>query len=175
MCRIRNSCFSLNDLQRNGVCQTKQSTLLSIFVEIFVMIQFNYETNFELTEEEAHSKWIASCLEQYGFRLGELNYVFCDDAYLLKLNVEFLSHDTLKDIISFDYSVRNELHGDVFISIETVRENAVYFNVDFEEELRRVLVHGVLHYCGYKDKTEEDENIMRSKEDEKLAMFHVEQ
>ena len=92
---------------------------------------------------------------------------------MLKLNEEYLNHDTLTDIISFDYSVGNELHGDIFISVERVRENATDFNVAFENELKRVMAHGVLHYCGYKDKTESDEQIMRSKEDEKIKMFHV--
>jgi rRNA maturation RNase YbeY len=81
----------------------------------------------------------------------------------------------LTDIISFDYSVGNELHGDVFISVERVKDNAIDFNVSFDDELKRVLVHGVLHYCGYKDKSEADLLLMRSKEDEKLTMFHVEQ
>jgi probable rRNA maturation factor len=171
MCRIRNSCFSLNDLQRNGVCQTKQSTLLSIFVEIFVMIQFNYETNFELTEEEAHSKWIASCLEQYGFRLGELNYVFCDDAYLLKLNVEFLSHDTLTDIISFDYTMGKLVSGDVYISVERVSDNAKDLKIAQDEEMRRVMIHGVLHYMGFKDKNQADKLTMRVEEDKCLNLF----
>jgi rRNA maturation RNase YbeY len=90
------------------------------------------------------------------------------------LNEQYLNHDTLTDIISFDYSVGNEIHGDIFISTERVKDNATDFKVSFEEELKRVMVHGVLHYCGYKDKTEEDEALMRSKEDEKIKMFHVE-
>ena len=91
------------------------------------------------------------------------------------MNVEFLNHDTLTDIISFDNSVGNELHGDIFISVERVVDNANDFKVLFEEELRRVMVHGVLHYCGYKDKSEEDQDVMTVKENEKLTMFHVEQ
>ena len=94
--------------------------------------------------------------------------------FLLKINQEYLSHDTLTDIISFDYSVGNELHGDIFISTERVADNAIDFNVSFELELLRVLVHGVLHYCGYKDKSTADELVMRSKEDEKIQLFHVE-
>ena len=81
----------------------------------------------------------------------------------------------MTDIISFDYTVGNEISGDIFISIERVKENAIDFGVSFEEELRRVMIHGILHYCGYKDKTEEDEELMRLKEDEKIKMFHVEQ
>ena len=94
---------------------------------------------------------------------------------MVEINQQYLDHDTLTDIISFDYSVGNELHGDIFISVERVRENAEEFIVSFEEELQRVLVHGVLHYCGYKDKSEADELIMRNKEDEKIKLFHVEQ
>jgi rRNA maturation RNase YbeY len=94
---------------------------------------------------------------------------------LVEINKQYLDHDTLTDIISFDYSVGNELNGDIFISVERVRENALEYNVSFEDELKRVMVHGVLHYSGYKDKSEEDEKIMREKEDEKLGMFHVEQ
>ena len=90
--------------------------------------------------------------------------MFCNDEYLHKLNLEFLNHDTLTDIISFDYSVGKELHGDIFISVERVADNAKDFEVDFDQELHRVIIHGVLHYCGYKDKTDEDANVMREKE-----------
>jgi len=94
---------------------------------------------------------------------------------LHKINVEYLNHDTLTDIISFDYTVGNELNGDIFVSVERVEDNAKDFNVSFEEELKRVLAHGILHYCGYKDKSDVDAEMMRSKEDEKIAMFHVKQ
>lgn len=139
------------------------------------MISFNYETNFELTNEAQYEEWIADVIESEYKTEGEINYIFCDDAYLLEKNIEFLDHDTLTDIISFDYTMGNLISGDVFISIERVKENAVEYNVLFEEELRRVMAHGVLHYCGYKDKTEEDEQIMRVKEEEKMKLFHVEQ
>ena len=139
------------------------------------MINFNYETEFILENEEAISIWISNVIASENKEEGEINYIFCDDDYLHKINVEHLGHDTLTDIISFDYTIGNELHGDIFISVERVKDNAVDFNVSFEDELKRVLVHGILHYCSYKDKTENDESLMRSKEDEKLAMFHVEQ
>lgn len=138
------------------------------------MISFNYENEFELQNEDQIATWISSVILSENKKEGDINYIFCDDEYLLNLNEQYLDHDTLTDIISFDYSVGNELHGDIFISIERVRENAQDFNVTFEEELKRVLVHGVLHYCGYKDKSEEDEQLMRNKEDEKIKMFHVE-
>jgi probable rRNA maturation factor len=139
------------------------------------MIDFNYETEFTLENEEAISGWISNVIKSEGKKEGEINYIFCDDEYLLEINKEHLQHDYYTDIISFDYSVGNEINGDMFISVDRVKENAEDFNVTFEEELKRVIVHGVLHYCGYKDKSEADEFLMRSKEDEKLAMFHVEQ
>lgn len=138
------------------------------------MISFNYELEFQLDNEEQFSNWISRVIVSENKKEGDINYIFCDDDYLLDINQQYLNHDTLTDIISFDYSVGNELHGDVFVSIERVRENATDFEVSFEEELKRVLVHGVLHYCGYKDKTEQDEQLMRQKEDEKILMFHVE-
>jgi rRNA maturation RNase YbeY len=139
------------------------------------MISFNYEIDFELPQEAEFSKWLSAVIASENKKEGEINYVFCDDEYLLQINQQYLDHDTLTDIISFDYSVGNELHGDIFVSIERVRENATDFNVTFFEEIKRVLVHGVLHYCGYKDKSESDEQIMRGKEEEKMQMFHVEQ
>lgn len=138
------------------------------------MISFNYETDFELENEAQYEDWISRIIESEGFDEGEINYIFCDDDYLHKINVEYLDHDTLTDIISFDYTVGNVLQGDIFVSIERVKDNAKDFNVSFDEELKRVLSHGVLHYCGYKDKSPEDEALMRSKEEEKMQMFHVE-
>lgn len=132
------------------------------------MISFNYETDFSLTNENETSDWIFNCLEE-GFELGELNYIFCDDNYLHKLNVEFLQHDTLTDIISFDYTMGKLISGDIFISIERVKENAQKFGVSFENELHRVIIHGVLHYMGYKDKTDNEKAIMRNRENECLA------
>lgn len=139
------------------------------------MISFNYELDFKLEDETAYSDWLSKVISSEIKNEGDINYIFCDDNYLLEINLQYLDHDTLTDIISFDYSVGNELHGDIFISIDRVRENASDFKVSFEEELKRVLVHGVLHYCGYKDKSEEDEKLMRQKEEEKMKMFHVKQ
>ena len=138
------------------------------------MISFNYETDFELKNEAQYEDWISRIIESEGFDEGEINYIFCDDEYLHKINVEYLDHDTLSDIISFDYTVGNLIQGDIFVSVERVKDNANDFNVSFEEELKRVLSHGVLHYCGYKDKSPKDEALMRSKEEEKMQMFHVE-
>lgn len=139
------------------------------------MISFNYETDFQLENEQDFENWISRVIASEDKEEGEISYIFCDDEYLHKINVEYLNHDDLTDIISFDYSEGNVLHGDIFISIERVRDNANDFSVPFDEELKRVIIHGVLHYCGYKDKSEKDEVVMRSKEDEKVLLFHVEQ
>ena len=139
------------------------------------MISFNYELDFELENDEEFSNWISTVITSEGKSEGEINYIFCDDDYLLNLNQKHLDHDTLTDIISFDYSLGNEIHGDIYISIVRVRENTEDFNVTFDEELKRVMIHGILHYCGYKDKSDSDEKLMRFKEDEKIELFHVKQ
>lgn len=135
------------------------------------MITFNYETNFKLSDEEKTSNWISKCIEVEGFELGEINYIFCDDEYLHKINVEFLQHDTLTDIISFDYTMGKLVGGDIFISIERVQDNANDFNTAFKQELHRVIIHGILHYMGYKDKVEGEKLLMRNKENEYLALL----
>ena len=133
------------------------------------MISFNYETDFKLENEIKLSEWISKAINSENCKEGELNYIFCSDDYLHKINVDFLNHDTLTDIISFDYSVGKELHGDIYISVERVEDNAQDFDVSFEDELARVMIHGILHYCGYKDKSDEDAKLMRSKEDHYLS------
>ena len=138
------------------------------------MISFNYETDFQLDNETQFSDWISRVILSENKKEGDINYIFCDDEYILEINKQYLDHDYYTDIISFDYSVGNELNGDIFVSIVRVKENATDFNATFDEELKRVIIHGILHYCGYKDKSEEDEALMRSKEDEKIKMFHVE-
>ncbi|MEH6536862.1 MAG: rRNA maturation RNase YbeY [Psychroserpens sp.] len=136
------------------------------------MISFNYETDFKLDNEAKVSEWISNTILSENRKTGEINYIFCDDDYLHKLNVEFLEHDTLTDIISFDYSVGKELHGDIYISVERVTDNAKDFGVNLSVELHRVIIHGVLHYCGYKDKTDDDANLMRSKENYYLTALN---
>lgn len=138
------------------------------------MISFNYESDFTLENEDAYASWIETIVASENKNLGEISYIFCDDDYLHNINVQYLNHDTLTDIISFDYTEGDIISGDIFVSIERVRDNANDFNVTFEEELKRVLAHGVLHYCGYKDKSDVDAVVMRSKEDEKIKLFHVE-
>ena len=132
------------------------------------MISYNFETAFFLNHKDQITFWINNVIFKEGFDCGEINYIFCDDDYLLKLNIEFLDHDTLTDIISFDYTMGNLISGDIYISIPRVKENADLFNTSFDNELHRVIIHGILHYCGYKDKSNEQKLIMRRKEDEYL-------
>ena len=133
------------------------------------MIAFNYETDFELVNEEKYSNWISNSIVNEGFEEGEINYIFCDDEYLHKLNVEFLNHDTLTDVISFDYCMGKLISGDIFISVERVQDNAKDLGITFDEELPRVMIHGVLHYCGFKDKSNDDAKQMRTKEEQYLT------
>jgi rRNA maturation RNase YbeY len=138
------------------------------------MISFNYESDFILEQEPVYASWIETIVLSENKTLGEISYIFCDDAYLHNINMQYLKHDTLTDIISFDYTEGDVLSGDIFVSIERVKDNAIDFKVAFDEELKRVLAHGVLHYCGYKDKTDTEAALMRAKENEKIKMFHVE-
>lgn len=135
------------------------------------MIEFNYETDFNLTNETLLKDWINDIATSEDFEIGEINYIFCDDAYLHKLNVEFLNHDTLTDIISFDNSLGKLLNGDIFISVSRVKENAKDYKVSFDNELHRVMIHGVLHYMGYKDKTDLEKKEMRIREN--LALNNI--
>lgn len=135
------------------------------------MITFNSETSFTLKNQKKLVKWISDVISSEGFQVGEINYIFCNDSYLNKINQEFLNHDTFTDIISFDYTLGKEVGGDIFISIERVLENAEKFNEVFENELYRVMIHGILHFMGYKDKTKKEKTLMRTKEDEKIFIL----
>ena len=137
------------------------------------MITFNSETSFTLKNQNNLLKWIGDVVSSEGFQVAEINYIFCDDSYLNKINQEFLNHDTFTYIISFDYTLGKEVGGDIFISIERVLENAEEFNEVFENELHRVMIHGVLHFMGYKDKTKTDKTLMRTKEDEKIFILNI--
>ena len=134
------------------------------------MIEFYSETDFNIEDTKALSHWISKIILHENHELGDLTYVFCDDAYLHKLNVQFLNHDTLTDIISFDNSLGKQIHGEIYISVERVKENAGTYQVAFLEELHRVIIHGVLHFCGYKDKTEKQQETMLRKENEALDL-----
>lgn len=139
------------------------------------MIYFNYETEatIPLPEDQLNS-WVQQIIISESKIEGEISYIFCDDQYLLDINQQYLQHDTYTDIITFDYVVGDEINGDIFISLERVLENAAIYKVSHEDELLRVMAHGILHLCGYKDKSADDEALMRSKEDEKITLFHVE-
>ena len=139
------------------------------------MIDFHYEVDFHLPQSENYTDWIAAIISSENYFLDTIDYIFCDDAYLLTINQQYLNHDTYTDIITFDYTEGKNIGGDIFISIDRVKENAVKFNVDFLHELRRVMSHGVLHLLGYLDKSAEDAALMRKKEEEKMKLFHVEQ
>ncbi len=136
------------------------------------MISFSYiETDFKLKNKLKVRNWVRSIMDQEDKRFGDISYVLCNDEYLLSMNNKYLKHDTLTDIITFDYSENGILAGDIFISIERVIDNAKSFVVSVDEELGRVMAHGVLHLSGYKDKKQEDKKLMRSKEDYYLRMF----
>ena len=134
------------------------------------MVIYNSENDFKLNNSVEISKWIEFVIHQEDRLLGEINYIFCDDSYLLEINIKELKHNTLTDVISFDYTVGDIISGDIFISTERVKENADEFNNIFKDELHRVIIHGVLHYCGYKDKTDDEKKEMRSKEDYYLSL-----
>ncbi len=135
------------------------------------MILFHSETNFTLTDQETYSSWISSAVSEMQKEVGAINYIFCDDAYLLKINQKHLKHNTLTDIISFDYSKNDKLAGDIYISTERVAENAAKFKVSFANELERVLIHGILHFVGFNDKTKEEKTEMRKQENYYLALL----
>jgi len=139
------------------------------------MINIHYETDFKLENPKQFKNWITQVCESESFELGELNYVFCDDAYLLSINRKYLEHDTYTDIITFDYTDGRNISGDIFISIERVKENSFKYSESFQDELLRVMAHGLLHLMGYQDKSEEHIAEMRTKEGEKIKLFHVEQ
>ncbi|CAL68243.1 rRNA maturation RNase YbeY [Christiangramia forsetii] len=138
-------------------------------------INFFSENDFVLNREQDYRNWIEKAIESENKYIGDISFIFCDDEYLHKINLEYLAHDTYTDIISFDNTLGNTLQGDIYISTERVQENANSFNTEFDEELKRVLIHGILHFCGFKDKTEREQELMRRKEEEKIALFHVEQ
>jgi rRNA maturation RNase YbeY len=135
------------------------------------MIEFDSLTDFELQEQERLRAWIKDVIIREGYELGELLFVFCEDTYLHKINLEFLKHDTLTDVITFDYNMGKQVNSEIFISVERVEENASDFRVSFEQELHRVMIHGILHLCGYKDESAQEEKTIRAKEDEALQQL----
>lgn len=128
------------------------------------------EIEFELKSPNHVNDWLRKIIEREECHLFSLNFIFCSDEYLHQLNVEYLDHDTLTDVITFPYTQPPRIEGDIFISIDRIKDNAKDFQVAFIDELHRVMVHGVLHLCGYGDKSEEEAKMMRQKEDEALAL-----
>ena len=135
------------------------------------MIDFQYIENDKLSNTEDLNLWLNSVIKEERMLIGDLVYVLCTDEYLLKKNIQFLNHNTLTDVITFDYSDDKIISGDILISTERVVENAKIFNVNYLTELHRVIVHGLLHLLGYKDKIEKDANTMREKENYYLNKF----
>jgi len=135
------------------------------------MVNFDYTVDFEL-DEKRYRSWIEEAVDVYGYEIGELNYHFLSDDELLDINIEYLDHDTYTDIISFDYTLGKLISGDIFISIDRVRENSLELDIMFHVELLRVMCHGVLHYMGYQDKTDADKTMMRSQEDIFMNLFN---
>ncbi len=129
------------------------------------MLNFFFENIENLSINENITSWIEYIITHEGKKLGDINYIFCDDEYLLKINQDYLQHDYYTDIITFDYVKGKKISGDIFVSVTRVSENAPLLSKSFDEELHRVLAHGVLHLCGYKDKTEAEIKEMRNKED----------
>ncbi len=137
------------------------------------MIQFFYETDFNLSNEVLIEQWIQKVVEEAGHKLGDVTYVFCNDAYLLDINTKFLNHDTYTDIISFDYGVGKIVNGEIYISVDRVQENAKTYAVTEEEEFYRVIIHGILHFLGQSDKTAEDSAEMRTKENNAIKLLNA--
>lgn len=131
---------------------------------------FTQDTNFAFKGKRFTSKWLKTVAEAEGKKVGDIAIIFCSDKYLLDVNVKYLNHKYYTDIITFDYCEGDRLSGDLFISVDSVRENAVEYGSTFEDELNRVIVHGVLHLMGYDDHTDEDITQMRAKENASLQL-----
>lgn len=135
------------------------------------MIHFEFQTASDVKPSLSHKQWLKAIIRNEGLVPGEIDYLFCDDAYLLDRNLQFLQHDTYTDIITFDDCQGDIVSGTIMISLDRVGENAQKFGTSFERELLRVMAHGVLHLCGYKDKSESEAAEMRRKEDESLRLW----
>ena len=138
-------------------------------------IDFVYNTDFELSNKEQVSDWVLRVINSKGYKLGNIVYAFFNDEDLKDLNIKFLSHDYYTDVISFDETADQVVSGNIAISVDRVKENAAQIGVDFEEELRRVMIHGVLHFIGFNDKTNSEKKEIREQEALALSMFHVKQ
>ena len=134
------------------------------------MIFFHSENNFQIKAKQSLKRWITKCVSREEKRIGDINIIFCDDAFLFMKNEKYLNHSTLTDILTFDCSTEKSISGDIFISTERVKENAAKYKVLFTNELNRVMIHGILHLLGYNDKTRKEKKIMREKEDFYLSL-----
>jgi probable rRNA maturation factor len=132
---------------------------------------FNEQIDFLPEKPQVIQKWITSVIESKGYTAGTINYIFCDDEYLLTLNQRYLDHDTYTDIITFDYTIDKVISGDIFISVDRVQDNATQYKKTFENELQRVMIHGILHLCGQGDKSEAENNEMHAQEDLYLKLL----
>jgi len=136
------------------------------------MINFQVENN--LTphfNEKKLSSWIKQVANIHGYNVGDINYLFCKDDYILEVNNQYLNHNYYTDIITFDYTINNLITGDIVLSIDTVKSNSDQLHTPFEKEFLRVIIHGILHLCGFKDKTETEQAKMRELEDEALNLY----
>ena len=138
-------------------------------------IDFVYNTDFELSNKEQVSDWVLRVINSKGYKLGNIVYAFFNDEDLKDLNIKFLSHDYYTDVISFDETADQVVSGNIAISVDRVKENATQIGVDFEEEMHRVMIHGVLHFIGFNDKTSSEKKEIREQEAIALSMFHVKQ
>lgn len=133
------------------------------------MISFFYETDFKINKTRIWKNWIRESATNEGYKIGNINYIFCDDKYLLQINKEYLQHDYYTDVIGFQYSEGKEISGDIYISIERIEENANQNKIDFKNELTRVVIHGILHFMNYKDKTDKEAKKMRALENQYIS------
>jgi probable rRNA maturation factor len=150
--------------------------LYSYFIEFLTTIQmiifFNEDIDFKFQGKNNFKSWLKKVADKEGFKIKDLNYIFCSDEYLHKINVDYLDHDTFTDIITFDNSEDEiSIEGDIFVSVERVKENSQTLNTVFDEELKRVIIHGLLHLCGYDDNSVEDKAEMRRLENEYILIF----
>lgn len=139
-----------------------------------IIFQSEEELDFSIAEEKKIKNWIKKVIKREGKSCGQLFYFFCTDEHLLNVNKEFLNHNTYTDIITFDYTEKKTVSGEIFISIDRVKENAAKFKAPFRQELARIMIHGVLHLCGYGDKKPADKKLMTKKEDEALQLLPAE-
>ena len=135
------------------------------------MITFHFEEIPEFKLAKGIKSWLESIIIEEGKKPGEISYILCDDDYLLKVNQDFLKHDYYTDIITFDYVRGKIISGDIFVSLQRIEDNAAQQNADFHKEFHRVLAHGILHLCGYKDKSDDEQILMRQKEDFYLSQL----